>query len=312
MVIRRIGELAGGGQAPQGLADQDNLIISVNASTARYTLRGGRLTVRCAWRGREESAFEGRRVLIDDDAWLAMCPATPVDCRIASEREVQSLTIVYRPGFAETVLASLVTNDDRLLAQRESRDCTLPFAAFLQPHDRSITPVLMFVKRHCDLGIDDPLWYDEQLAFLLERLLMRHRQIVARAQAIPARRPATRREILRRIARATDFIHSCYERPLTLDDMAGTACLSRHHFLRLFKAVHGITPHEMLQRKRTLVAARLLRESDLCVEEIVRRVGLDSRSTLFRALRRFHGVTPRECRGSTTVGASALAAYATA
>ncbi len=25
-------------------------------------------------------------------------------------------------------------------------------------------------------------------------------------------------------------------------------------------------------------------------------VGFDSRSTLFRALRRFHGVTPRECR----------------
>jgi AraC-like DNA-binding protein len=57
-----------------------------------------------------------------------------------------------------------------------------------------------------------------------------------------------------------------------------------------------VTPHEYLQRKRTSVAARLLRGSELAVEEIVRRVGFDSRSTLFRALRRFHGVTPRECR----------------
>ena len=31
-------------------------------------------------------------------------------------------------------------------------------------------------------------------------------------------------------------------------------------------------------------------------DEIVKEVGFDSRSTLFRALRRFHGVTPRECR----------------
>jgi AraC-like DNA-binding protein len=34
----------------------------------------------------------------------------------------------------------------------------------------------------------------------------------------------------------------------------------------------------------------------LAVEDIVKQVGFDSRSTLFRALRRFHGVTPRECR----------------
>ena len=47
---------------------------------------------------------------------------------------------------------------------------------------------------------------------------------------------------------------------------------------------------------RTMVAARLLRSSSLAVEEIVRQVGFDSRSTLFRAMRRFHGVTPRECR----------------
>ena len=76
----------------------------------------------------------------------------------------------------------------------------------------------------------------------------------------------------------------------------GAAFLSRHHFLRLFKHIHDVTPHEYLQRKRTAVAARLLRNTQLQVEEIVKEVGFDSRSTLFRALRRFHGLTPRECR----------------
>src|SRR5262245_65782737 len=81
-----------------------------------------------------------------------------------------------------------------------------------------------------------------------------------------------------------------------LGDMARAAFLSRHHFLRLFKRIHDVTPHEYLQRKRTTVAARLLRGTELAVEDIVKQVGFDSRSTLFRALRRFHGVTPRECR----------------
>ena len=109
-------------------------------------------------------------------------------------------------------------------------------------------------------------------------------------------RAATRREILRRVSLATDFIHSNYDKPLMLGDMARAAFLSRHHFLRLFKRIHDVTPHEYLQRKRTTVAARLLRGTELAVEDIVKQVEFDSRSTLFRALRRFHGVTPRECR----------------
>jgi AraC-like DNA-binding protein len=91
--------------------------------------------------------------------------------------------------------------------------------------------------------------------------------------------------------------------------MARAAYLSRHHFLRLFKHVHDVTPHEYLQRKRTSVAARLLRGSQMAVEEVVKQVGFDSRSTLFRAMRRFHGVTPRECRQTAhTVPSMGLAA----
>jgi AraC family transcriptional regulator len=191
----------------------------------------------------------------------------------------------------------LITPEDRLLESGEVAQSTaLPFMPHLYTHDRSVTPVLLFIRRHCEMGLDDALWYEEQFAFLLERLLMRHRQVVARAHSVPVRRAATRREILRRVSLATDFIHSNYDKPLMLGDMARAAFLSRHHFLRLFKRIHDVTPHEYLQRKRTTVAARLLRGTELAVEDIVKQVGFDSRSTLFRALRRFHGVTPRECR----------------
>ena len=314
MVIRRVGELGVDGIGRAGRQrDDENLIICLKTRSAEYALDAGRLTVRCAWKGREETAFEGRRIFIDDDAWLAVCPGSTVYCRIAADREIDSLTILYRPGFAESVLESLLTPPDRLLMRGPGENASLlPFAPQLQPHDRTVTPVLLFIKRHCEMGIADDLWYEEQLAFLVERLLLRHRQVVATAQAIPARRAATRREIMRRIALATDYIHSAYDRPISLDDLAGAACLSRHHFLRLFKAVHGITPQELLQRKRTLAAARLLQDERFSVEDVVRRVGFDSRSTLFRALRRFHGVTPRECRRSHAVASNALAAYAAA
>ena len=277
-------------------APDSSTLLHLKTDVADYNINARRLAVLCAWNGSQDVGVDGRRILVDDDTWLVV-PGGPANVRIRSPQIVHALTILFKAGMPEEVLGTLMTEDDRMLDDGEPAPApSIPFAPHLQTHDRSVTPVLLFIRRHCEMGLDDPLWYEEQLAFLLERMLMRHREVLARARTVPVRRAATRREILRRISLATDFIHANHFRPLMLNDMAAAAFLSRHHFLRLFKHIHSITPHEYLQRKRTTVAARLLKCRDLGVEEIVKRVGFDSRSTLFRALRRFHGVTPRECR----------------
>ena len=276
---------------------ESTIILDLRTQVADFTIEPTRLALLCAWGGRVDVAIEGRRVFVDDDTWF-LAPQSPAHVRIRSPRETHAFAILFKPGMPEDVLRTLTTADDHLLEEGEGapQTPTLPFMPHLHTHDRSVTPVLLFIRRHCEMGLEDPLWYEEQLAFLLERMLMHHRQVVKRAGSVPARRAATRREILRRISLATDFIHSNFEKPIMLHDMARAAFLSRHHFLRLFKHIHDVTPHEYLQRKRATVAARLLRGSELAVEEIVKQVGFDSRSTLFRAMRRFHGVTPRECR----------------
>jgi AraC family transcriptional regulator len=299
MILRRTHEMVGG-DLGAGLArsvDAGNAILSLKTQVADYTLDGERMALLCAWNGRQEVTLDGRRVFVDDDTWLTVPSSSTANVRIRGPQEVHALTILFRRGMPEEVLGSLVTSEDRMLDNGETPAfAALPFMPHLQTHDRGVTPVLLFIRRHCDMGLEDPLWYEEQFAFLLERMLVRHRHVVSKAHSVPVRRAATRREILRRILLATDFIHTNYDKPLMLGDMARAAFLSRHHFLRLFKHIHDVTPHEYLQRKRTTVAARLLRGSDLAVEDIVKQVGFDSRSTLFRALRRFHGVTPRECR----------------
>jgi AraC family transcriptional regulator len=275
----------------------DTTILNLHTQVADYAISPTRMALVCAWNGRQEVNADGRRLLVDDDTWLLM-PSDAASVRIRGARPVHALTILFRSGMPEDVLSTLINSDDRLLENGEELPtaASLPFATHLRTHDRSVTPVLLFIRRHCDSGLEDPLWYEEQLVFLLERMLVQHRHVLGRVRSIPARRAATRREIMRRISLATDFIHSNYERPLMLQDIASAAYLSRHHFLRLFKHIHDVTPHEYLQRKRSTAAARLLRGSELAVEEIVKQVGFDSRSTLFRALRRFHGTTPRECR----------------
>lgn len=301
MIVRRTQEIAELMAGPPEAAASQSMILNLRTQAADYSLGASRLAVLCAWNGRQEVSGDSRRVMVDDDTWLAL-PAAEATVRVRAKQDVDVLTILFRAGMPEEVLSTLLSDDDSLLDEGEvASHAALPFMPHLQPHDRSVTPVLLFIRRHCDMGLNDPLWYEEQLAFLLERMLMRHRHVLARARGVPVRRAATQREILRRVSLATDFIHSSFDRPLMLHDMARSAFLSRHHFLRLFKHIHDVTPHEYLQRKRTMVAARLLRQSALAVEEVVRQVGFDSRSTLFRAMRRFHGVTPRECRQASDI-----------
>src|SRR5882757_9381359 len=119
-------------------------------------------------------------LIVDDDTWLATA-AAPTTVRIRAPREVHALTILFRPGMVEEVLGAMVTPEERLMEDTDDAlKPSTPFVPHLQMHDRSVTPVLLFIRRYCDMGLDDPPWYEEQLTVLLERMLARHRQVIAR------------------------------------------------------------------------------------------------------------------------------------
>jgi AraC family transcriptional regulator len=177
------------------------------------------------------------------------------------------------------------------------------FLESLQPHDKLVSPVLRFIRLHVLRGVDDEAWYDEQLNFLLERMLTHRGGVIERIDALQLIRTSTRREIYRRISLATDYLHSNYRQPLDLDSLGKAACLSKYHFLRLFTRVHGITPHQYLLRKRAKTALRLLQTTPLDVCEIASSVGFAQRHALLRQMRRWTGLSPRQIRRAESVPA---------
>ena len=88
----------------------------------------------------------------------------------------------------------------------------------------------------------------------------------------------------RRLSRAREFIDDCYHLPLDLDQISRQACLSRYHFLRLFRQVFDRTPHQYLTERRIKRAKELLGSSQLSVTDVCFEVGFESLgsfSTLF-------------------------------
>ena len=62
-----------------------------------------------------------------------------------------------------------------------------------------------------------------------------------------------------RLCRARRFIDECYDLPLDLTEISKQACLSRYHFLRLFRDTFDTTPHQYLIHRRIEKAKELLR-----------------------------------------------------
>src|SRR5436190_3803859 len=93
--------------------------------------------------------------------------------------------------------------------------------------------------------------------------------------------------------------------PIGLDGAAGEAGLSPFHFLRLFRDVLGVTPHQYLLRARLRRAARLLADEERSITDIALDVGFADLSNFVRTFHRAAGVSPtgfrRAARGDRKI-----------
>jgi AraC-like DNA-binding protein len=117
----------------------------------------------------------------------------------------------------------------------------------------------------------------------------RMQQVMAeRPEDQPAGSPADRQ----RAVAAALWIDENADRPVTLADGAGQAGLSPYHFLRVFSAAIGVTPHQYLVRCRLRRAARLLADDTRSVTEIAAEVGFNDLSNFVRTFSRAAGYSP--------------------
>jgi AraC-like DNA-binding protein len=111
-------------------------------------------------------------------------------------------------------------------------------------------------------------------------------------ESIDSVRPGTRAELYRRIQRAYVCIQDAYNEDLCLEKIARVACMSPHHFHRVFSQVYGITPLRALADRRMQMARRLLETTDTPVSAICRAVGYHSAPTFSNLFRAKFGLPP--------------------
>ena len=113
---------------------------------------------------------------------------------------------------------------------------------------------------------------------------------------------STKKELYRRLCMARMHMHTHLDEALDLDTLAQVACLSKYHFIRLFKEAFGQTPRQYLIARRLERASSLLINSSKTFHEICQEVGLKDSSSFGRLFKRSFGATPHIYRQMHAAG----------
>jgi AraC family transcriptional regulator len=99
-----------------------------------------------------------------------------------------------------------------------------------------------------------------------------------------------------RLTRVSSYIHDHLDEELSLDVLAGIACLSPYHWHRIYHAHFGETVAATVRRLRLQRAAAELAHTDKPIPKVAERAGYDSQASFTRAFSAAFGLPPATYR----------------
>ena len=244
---------------------------------------------------------DSRDLRLGTDTYCLVNRGQQYDLVLPKKQPATTFNVHFGQRLYREVLHALSEPHRRLLEQpgpsREPVFATYTRTRWKKPE---ILGVVASLRRHYadleGLRIRDDREYD-LLAELMVLILDDLKTDWQGKEALSAQKKSTRLELLRRLFLAADFLHDNYRQQVSLDALAGIACLSKYHFLRCFKEVFGCSPHQYLVHLRLRKGMELLRSSALPVQVISEELGFESAGSFGRLFRQKVGCTPGQFRG---------------
>ena len=288
--------------APCPQVGWQNMIIYNKTRSAYYPLHTGPLTLKFTLKGEEYFATKQRSYRVQPYNYLIFNNGQKYSARIQSETECETLSVFFRPSFAEEVLSSILASEENILDSPHNNPVTsdhpVTFIEMIYPFDGRLMQYIYKFSLAAKTGFDDDQWLEEEFYMMLKVLYEIHKQVGEEIHRIPAVKRSTKIEVYKKINDAKDFLDDNFSSEIKIEDAAKAACMSNFHFIRLFKNVFGDTPYQYITYKRLAKASSLIMKTDMSITEVCMEVGFTSLSSFSWLFKQKYGLSPETMRGS--------------
>ncbi|MEQ5790670.1 helix-turn-helix transcriptional regulator [Muricauda sp. NFXS6] len=129
---------------------------------------------------------------------------------------------------------------------------------------------------------------------LATQIILSQNATQRRINKIGSVKQATRRELYKRLEMAKDYMNDNLKRPFDLDKISRISCISKYHFIRIFKEVYGTTPHRYhLKNKIALIENLLSKDVESkCLKDISNDFGFSNYSVFYKQFKLINGKAP--------------------
>lgn len=249
-------------------------------------------------RGNSSCSVDRQTTRIDEDNYFVSNRLQPYTLQVGEDPgETETFNIHFGEFLSESVLNSLVTPTHRILDAGTEQQLS-PVLFFNQLHRRDATfnsLVGALLESQKDKRYNR-LKFQEQMTALLTYHLQQHHHIAEIVNNLPPIKKSTRVELYKRLSRAMDVIRSGFCGPISLEQLAAEACLSKYHFLRLFRTAYGLSPYQYVQHLRIEKARVLLTDSVISISDLADQLGFDNSQSFSRLFFQKMGVYPTQYR----------------
>lgn len=246
--------------------------------------------------GSSVCTVDGRRMQVTEDVYCISNNHQNYTLEINNEKPAETFNIHIGEHFAEKLLQGYANSSRTLLQDINSTVAPVNFYNRLYKKD---TQFNTYIQKLLQLQSDEVLnkmLFEETLAQLTLYMLQQHKNILADIEKMPPVKAAVKAELYARISVAADYIHACYTQNLQLEDIAAAACLSKFHFLRLFKQVYKMSPYQYIQQLRMEKAQHYLTETNESIYNIAELLGYENSNSFSRIFKQRTGLYPTQYR----------------
>ena len=245
------------------LARHGSQVIFSSLSEFYHPIRSQGFAVKYVVEGVEDYFLNGTRYAVGASQYLLTNCQLEGHVEIESRKNVKGICINLKPEMLAEVAASLQRADTAYTDLEIGN--YLQSAHFVESRYHAARTHLGQLLLNFTASVRHGNWNNNDLNTeffysLSEKIIADQTPVFKQLQRIPSLKPATKRDLYKRLLRGKEFINSDFAAPLTIEKIAQEACLSQYHFFRLFKAVFGITPHQYILQKRLDYSRTLLQK----------------------------------------------------